>query len=131
MDQAIRVISVARGFDPRAFTLLPFGGAGPMHTLALAEALHIGRVLVPRYPGVLSALGLVLADFTVDHSRTVMRPLAEAGPEDLAAAFAPLLAQARNELAAEGFAGKAVVLARALDLRYRGQSFELTVPLDG
>ena len=102
-----------------------------MHALALAEALHIGRVLVPRYPGVLSALGLVLADFTVDHSRTVMRPLAGAAAADLAAAFAPLLDQARAELAAEGFAGDAVVLEQALDLRYRGQSFELTIPVAG
>ena len=131
MEQAIRVISVERGFDPRDFTLLPFGGAGPMHALDLAEALHIGRVLVPRYPGVLSALGLALADFTVDHSRTVMRPLAETRRGDLAAAFAPLLAQAQAALAAEGFAEEAIALERALDLRYRGQSFELTVPLEG
>lgn len=130
MEQAIRVISLARGFDPRRFTLLPFGGAGPMHALTLAEALNIRRVLVPRYPGVLSALGLTLADFTVDHSRTVLRPLAETATEDLAAAFAPLLAQGRAELAAEGFAGEAIVLERALDLRYRGQSFELTIPVD-
>ena len=130
MEQAIRVISLARGFDPRRFTLLPFGGAGPMHALTLAEALNIRRVLAPRYPGVLSALGLTLADFTVDHSRTVLRPLAETTAHDLAAAFAPLLAQGRAELAAEGFAGNAIVLERALDLRYRGQSFELTVPVD-
>ncbi len=75
-----------------------------MHALTLAEALNIRRVLAPRYPGVLSALGLTLADFTVDHSRTVMRPLAETTAHDLAAAFAPLLAQGRAELAAEGFA---------------------------
>ena len=131
MEQAIRVISVERGFDPRAFTLLPFGGAGPMHALALADALHISCVLAPRYPGVLSALGLVLADFTVDHSRTVMQPLANMAAADLAAAFAPLLARARADLAAEGFAGEEVVLERALDLRYRGQSFELTIPLAG
>ena len=66
--------------------------------------------MIPRYPGVLSALGLVLADFTVDHSRTVMRPLDGIGAGDLTAAFEPLLAQGRAELAAEGFAGEAVVL---------------------
>ncbi len=160
MEQAIRVISVARGFDPRAFTLLPFGGAGPMHALELAEALHIGQVLVPRYPGVLSALGLVLADFTVDHSRTVMWPLEETDAARLEAAFRPLLDRARAELEAEGWpsppapslppalrgspdrgrgaaspqdwgAGGAVRLETALDLRYRGQSFELTVPVEG
>ncbi len=130
MEQALRVISVARGFDPRAFTLVPFGGAGPMHALALAEALHIGRVLIPRYPGVLSALGLTLADFTVDLSRTLMRPLGEMAAGDLLAAFVPLLAQGRDALAGEGFAESAISLELALDLRYRGQSFELTGPLD-
>lgn len=130
MEQALRVISVARGFDPRGFTLVPFGGAGPMHALALAEALHIGRVLVPRYPGVLSALGLTLADFTVDASRTLMRPLAALAAADLSDAFAPLQGQVRDALAGEGFAEAAIGLALALDLRYHGQSFELTVPLD-
>ncbi len=130
MEQALRVISVERGFDPRRFTLLPFGGAGPMHALTLAEALHIRRVLIPRYPGVLSALGLTLADFTVDHSRTVMRGLGDTRAGDLAAAFEPLLAQARGELAAEGFSGESVVLEQALDLRYRGQSFELTIGVE-
>lgn len=127
MEQAIRVISVARGFDPRAFTLVPFGGAGPMHALTLAAALGIGRVLVPRYPGVLSALGLTLADFTVDGSRTVMRPLNGMTAADLRAALAPVVQQVRHALAGQGFADAAVSLEPALDLRYRGQSFELTV----
>lgn len=130
MEQAIRVISVARGFDPRAFTLVPFGGAGPMHALTLAAALGIGRVLVPRYPGVLSALGLTLADFTVDASRTVMCPLHAMTADDLRAALAPVLAQVHRALADQGFAEEAIRLEPALDLRYRGQSFELTVPAD-
>ena len=130
MEQAIRVISVERGHDPRDFTLVPFGGAGPMHALDLADALHIGRVLIPRTPGVLSALGLVLADFTVDRSRTLMWPLAETAADALARAAAPLLADARAAVARAGFADDAIRLETALDLRYRGQSFELTVPLD-
>ncbi len=130
MEQAIRVISVARGFDPRAFTLVPFGGAGPMHALTLAAALGIGRVLVPRHPGVLSALGLTLADFTLDASRTVMRPLNDITGDDLRAALAPVANQVRRALADQGFADAAVRLEPALDLRYRGQSFELTVPAD-
>lgn len=128
MEQAIRVISVARGFDPRAFTLVPFGGAGPMHALTLATALGIGRVLVPRYPGVLSALGLTLADFTVDASRTVMRPLDGMTADELRAALAPVLAQVGRALVAQGFTPETMQLESALDLRYRGQSFELTVP---
>jgi len=130
MEQAIRVISVARGFDPRGFALLPFGGAGPMHALDLAEALLVSRVLIPRHPGVLSALGLVLADFTTDHSRTVMRRLVEVDRAALAALFAPLLAQGQADLMAEGFPPQATGLEQALDLRYRGQSFELTIPAD-
>lgn len=130
MEQAIRVISVARGFDPRAFTLVPFGGAGPMHALTLAAALGIGRVLVPRHPGVLSALGLTLADFTVDASRTVMCPLHAMTADDLRAALAPVLTQVHRALADQGFAEEAIRLEPALDLRYRGQSFELTVPAD-
>jgi N-methylhydantoinase A len=130
MEQAIRVISVERGFDPRDFTLVPFGGAGPMHALDLAEALHIGRTLIPRTPGVLSALGLALADFTVDRSRTLMWSLGETSADALAAAVAPLLADARAAVAAEGFGDAAIRLAWALDLRYRGQSFELTVPAE-
>lgn len=127
MEQAIRTISVARGFDPRAFTLLPFGGAGPMHALDLADGLRIARVLVPRYPGVLSALGLILADFTVDYSRTLMWRLEAVTQAQLEAAYDPLLAQGRAEIAAQGFGPESVRLEPALDLRYRGQSFELTV----
>ncbi len=130
MEQAIRVISVARGFDPRQFTLVPFGGAGPMHALTLAAALGIERVLVPRHPGVLSALGLILADFTVDASRTVMRPLKAMTAEDLQAALAPILGQVRQALADQGFTTAAMEIEPAVDLRYRGQSFELTVAAD-
>ncbi len=129
MEQAIRVISIERGFDPRAFTLVPFGGAGPMHALEMAAALHIPRVLIPRYPGVLSALGLTLADLVKDYSRTVMWAMDDVRAEDLAQGFAPLLDQARADLRAEGFGDEAIRLERALDLRYKGQSFELTVPL--
>jgi N-methylhydantoinase A len=99
---ALRVISVERGHDPREFALIAFGGAGPLHACALAEELEIGTVLVPAAAGVLSALGLVASDERRDTVRSYVRPLAEAG-----------------ELPAEGEA----------DLRYTGQSFELTVPL--
>ncbi len=130
MEQAIRVISVERGFDPRDFILLPFGGAGPMHALEMAEVLHIPRVLVPRYPGVLSALGLVMADFVKDYSLTVMGNMDDVTANDLAVVFDPLLAQGKADIQAEGFAETDIVLERALDLRYKGQSFELVVPID-
>ena len=72
MERAIRTISLERGYDPRLFTLVPFGGAGPMHACELAEELGIPRVLVPSRPGILSALGVAIADIVKDYSRTVM-----------------------------------------------------------
>ena len=104
MLRALRVISVERGHDPREFALIAFGGAGPLHACALAEELEIGTVLVPAAAGLLSALGLVASDERRDSVRSYVMPLVEAG-----------------ELPAEGEA----------DLRYVGQSFELTVPLGG
>ena len=104
MLRALRVISVERGHDPRDFALVAFGGAGPLHACALAEELGIGTVAVPAAAGVLSALGLVASDERRDRVVSYVRPLEEAG-----------------ELPAEGEA----------DLRYAGQSFELTVPLGG
>jgi len=102
MLRALRVVSVEQGHDPRDFALVAFGGAGPLHACALAEELGIDAVLVPEAAGVLSALGLVASDERRDRVVSHVRPLAEAG-----------------ELPVEGEA----------DLRYRGQSFELTVPL--
>jgi N-methylhydantoinase A/oxoprolinase/acetone carboxylase beta subunit len=102
MLRALRVVSVERGHDPRDFALVAYGGAGPLHACALAEELELRTVLVPDAAGVLSALGLVAGDERRVRVRSYVVPLAEAG-----------------ELPAEGEA----------DLRYRGQSFELTVPL--
>jgi N-methylhydantoinase A len=104
MLRALRLVSVERGHDPRDFALVAFGGAGPLHACELAAELEIGTVLVPEAAGVLSALGLVASDERRDHVRSYLCPVAEAG-----------------ELPAEGEA----------DLRYRGQSFELTIPLGG
>lgn len=141
MERAIRVISVERGHDPRRFTLAPFGGAGPMHACDLADALHIPRVLVPRYPGVLSALGMLTADLVKDYSRTVMLTIPPPTTADgaavavlldvLARAFAEMEATGAAELIAEGHPATHIRQERLLDLRYRGQSYELTVPLDG
>ncbi len=131
MERAIRRISVERGHDPRAFTLVAFGGAGPLHACELAESLQIPRVLVPAAPGVLSALGMVVAAPTRDYTRTVLRVVAPGdGADDgwLEAAFAPLVEQATAEMAAEGHG--APTLHRSLDVRYAGQSHELTVPYE-
>jgi N-methylhydantoinase A/oxoprolinase/acetone carboxylase beta subunit len=128
MERAIRVVSVQRGFDPRDFALLAFGGAGGMHACEIAATLEIATVIVPRHAGVLSALGMLLADVTKDYSVTVLRKGQDAEPCALEPLFDPLDAQARRELAAEGFAGDDMQLARAVDVRYVGQSFEITVP---
>lgn len=125
MEKAIRVISVEQGYDPRDFTLVAFGGGGPLHACSLARALRIPTVLVPAMPGALSALGILLADVVRDHARTVMLP----GDSilELEPLFAGLEENARAEFAAEGLAGTAEY---ALDLRYVGQGYELNVAWD-
>jgi N-methylhydantoinase A len=137
MERAIRRISVERGHDPRRFTLVAFGGAGPLHACELAASLQIPRVLIPGVPGVLSALGMLAAAPARDYSQTVMAAWGdwESGAgEWLAARFAPLAARALAEMAAEGFGPTvgeetAVTLQHSLDMRYVGQSHELTVAL--
>jgi N-methylhydantoinase A len=120
MEKAIRVISVEQGYDPRDFTLVAFGGGGPLHACSLARALRIPVVLIPAMPGALSALGILLADVVRDYSRTVM--LGEGAIGDLEETFAEMEARAREEL--DG------VAACSVDLRYRGQGYELNVPWD-
>jgi N-methylhydantoinase A len=129
MERAIRRISVERGYDPRRFALLAFGGAGPLHACDLAAALNIPTVLVPRTPGVLSALGMLVADLVKDYSQTVMLRADGLSRADLRTHLRPLEDRGREELIAEGVEPDAVSLARALDMRYVGQSHELTVPL--
>lgn len=124
MERAIRVISLERGHDPRDFTLICFGGAGGMHAADLARGLGIPRVLVPHSAGILSALGMLLADFIRDYSRTVLIPVDEVK----AGAFVELEARARNEAREEGVAVETLQLERSLDMRYVGQGYELAVP---
>jgi N-methylhydantoinase A len=128
MTSAIREISIQRGHDPRDFTLIAFGGAGPMHALALADEIGLPRVLVPRHPGNFSALGLLASDIKHDDVRTRVGPLRER-LADLAAAFEEMEAAAARQLEREGFAPARQRLDRSVELRYRGQAFELSVPL--
>jgi N-methylhydantoinase A len=129
MEGAIRVISVQRGYDPRECALVAFGGAGPLHACELAASLHIPRVLIPPVAGVLSAFGMLAADVIKDYVRTVMLPLANSG-DDIAASLANLAEHGRRDLIGEGCAEERLSIERALDLRYVGQSYELTVPFD-
>jgi N-methylhydantoinase A/oxoprolinase/acetone carboxylase beta subunit len=128
MVRAIRVVSEQRGHDPRDFALVAFGGAGGMHACEMAEVLDIGTVIVPRHAGVLSALGMLLAEVTKDYSQSVLRPVSEAPTAWLDQRFAALEAQAANDLGTEGFEPSRVRLERLVDVRYVGQSYEIMVP---
>jgi len=128
MQRAIRVVSVERGHDPRGFVLLAFGGAGGMHACEIATTLDIETVLVPRHAGVLSALGMIVADVTRDYSASVLRPSDDLSTADLQARLRPLCDRAIAELAREGFRRSRVRLEQELDVRYVGQSFEITLP---
>ncbi|MFP4310343.1 MAG: hydantoinase/oxoprolinase family protein [Desulfococcaceae bacterium] len=126
MERAIRVISVERGFDPRNFALFAFGGAGGLHAVSLARMLNIPEVFIPRNPGVLSAIGMLMADVIKDYSQTVMAAAADRNA--LAESFRPMEDKARIEMVEEGVAAEAVLLERLLDMRYQGQSYEIIVP---
>jgi N-methylhydantoinase A len=127
MERAIRAISLERGYDPRRFTLLPFGGAGPMHACELAQELGIPRVLVPTRPGILSALGAAIADVVKDYSRTVMLRGNDVSRERLEEEFHGMERLAREQLKGEGLPVERMASRRLVDARYVGQSFEITI----
>jgi N-methylhydantoinase A len=129
MARAIRVISVQRGHDPRDYTLVAFGGAGPLHAARLARELDIGRIVVPRNPGILCAMGLLLTDLRADFATTRLHTLGTAALPDVAAAFRTLRAQADDWFAAEGIEPSARRITRTVDMRYAGQNYELPIPL--
>ena len=127
MERAIRAISLERGYDPRSFTLVPFGGAGPVHGCDLAQELGIPRVLIPARPGILSALGVAIADVVKDYSRTVMLRGGDLERTRLEEEFHGMEGLARGELEQEGLPADRMTARRFIDVRYVGQSFELTV----
>jgi N-methylhydantoinase A len=127
MMGAIRLISVQRGYDPRDFVLVAFGGAGPLHANALARELGIPTVLIPPSPGIASALGMLMTDLTHEFVATRRQLLAMLQPAMLVALFRDYEAQGDERLAHEWVAPAQRRLVRSLDLRYRGQSHELTV----
>ena len=122
MVRALRVVSVERGLDPRELALIAFGGAGPLHACALAEELDMPTVLIPQAGGVLSALGLALSEMRADYVQPLLESTSELDATWLDEAFESMRVRAENEL------GRGASLERAADLRYVGQSFELTVP---
>jgi N-methylhydantoinase A len=133
MEKAIRVISVERGYDPRDYTLVAFGGAGGLHACGLAAALEMPRVLIPKFPGGLSALGILRADVVKDFSKTVLLPLKSPryAKSALQKQFAEIDARALKDLRREGFASHQIGIERLLDMRYVGQAYELTVSANG
>ncbi len=131
MERALRAVSVERGFDPRGFTLVTFGGAGGLHAVELARALRVPRVVVPRGPGALSATGALRADVGKNLSRTGMVEFGEGGDAStLARAFREMERAARAALRREGFADERQRHERMVAARYRGQSFELEIEWD-
>lgn len=129
MADAIRLVSVERGLDPRDFTLVAFGGAGALHAVRLAEALSINSVLIPPAPGNLSAMGLLCADVRHDHARTLVTRLVPALVPQVTAMFDELRVEAEEALAADGVDPAARRCTLSADLRYEGQNYELTLPV--
>jgi N-methylhydantoinase A len=128
---ALRKVSTERGYDSREFHLISFGGAGPLHGCSLAERLYMDQVVIPPYPGVWSAYGLLAADIRHDLSRSVLKPLKEMTNEQLESDFQSLVQQGVQLCVDDGFSEKDILVARNLDLRLIGQSYELTVPFYG
>jgi N-methylhydantoinase A len=129
--EAIRMATVEGGYDPRDFTLVAFGGGGPLHACAVARDVGIGTVLVPRHPGLFSARGIALSDFLHDYIQSVVRPLASLDGDEIEKFFAKLEADAHRDLTSEGIDKNNRQILRSLEMRYAGQSSEISVPLAG
>jgi N-methylhydantoinase A len=128
IEKAIRVVSVERGYDPREFTLVAFGGAGGLHACELAESLYVPRVLVPALPGAVSAFGILVSDVVKDYSRTVLWPVENKLPrERLEQQFRNLRRRAQTDFRDEHWKG-AIIHRHSVDIRYQGQGYELNVP---
>ncbi|GAB6066491.1 hydantoinase/oxoprolinase family protein [Aquifex pyrophilus] len=128
MVRAIKKISVERGYNPMEFTLVSFGGAGGLHAVFLAKELNIPRVLVPKNPGLLSAVGMLISDVVKDFSTTVMLREEEIKKEVLEEIYRVIEERLLKEMEREGFPRDKVIIERYADLRYKGQSYEITVP---
>jgi N-methylhydantoinase A len=121
MMRALRAVSTERGYDPREFTLVAFGGAGPIHAAALADSIGIRRVVIPVFPGLFSALGLLLADYRRDYIQPIGLNLDRVVPADIIGRYEEMENKALEEMAAEGVATSAVRCEREIDLKYSYQ----------
>ncbi|MBB5222785.1 N-methylhydantoinase A [Amaricoccus macauensis] len=129
MAKAIRVISVQRGHDPRDYALMAFGGAGPLHAARLARELDVARVIVPRTPGTLCALGLLLTDLRADFAVSRLMALAPEALDGVRVGFRSLELQAAEWFESESIGVERQVVSRTVDMRYAGQNYELSVPM--
>ncbi|WP_336629775.1 MULTISPECIES: hydantoinase/oxoprolinase family protein [unclassified Microbacterium] len=127
MARAIRVVSVQRGYDPRDYALVPFGGAGPLHASRLARELGMRTIVVPEIPGAQSALGLLMTDVKTDFMRTLITPVDDTTASAIDGVFDELATRAAEWFVEEGVSDEGRQLRRRMDLRYRGQNFELDV----
>ncbi len=129
MVNAIKLVSVQRGIDPRGYTLIGFGGAGPLHAVSLADAIGMNRVLIPAAPGNVSASGLLAAEVRHDMVRTRVQPIDRVDIPEMAEEFGDLVIDAAKALRNQGVGPDDIEVLRAVDLRYRGQAYELTLPI--
>lgn len=127
MGKILRIVSVERGYDPRSFTLVAFGGAGPMHVCALAEELEVGKIIVPPNPGMFSALGLLTADLFHDHIHPIIKRITTVDPNEIESIYREMEREGMETLKAEGVTPDRISVLRQADLRYLGQAFELTI----
>lgn len=128
MTRVLRAVTTERGRDPREFTLVAFGGAGPIHAASLAENMGITKLIAPLYPGLFSALGLLMADYRHDYIATVAAPLTSAKPEEIFARYKELRTTARAEMIAEGVNPGTIRFEQQIDLKYGYQMYEMTLP---
>ncbi|MEQ9462482.1 MAG: hydantoinase/oxoprolinase family protein [Haliea sp.] len=129
MADAMRTITVSEGVDPRDFTLVAFGGAGPMAAVFLAEELDIREVLIPRFPGTFSAWGMLQTDLRHDLTLSFFRPAAAVAPEELQGLFAELETEGREAVMQEGIPADRISFLRSADMRYSGQEYTINIPL--
>ncbi len=129
MSLAVRGVSVERGYDPRDFAMVGFGGAGPLHSAQIARELHVPILVIPRVPGHFSALGMLMSDLRHDYVRTYYKALADSDFGDISAIFDEMIGEARDLLTNEGTAADAMGFQRFLDMRYVGQEFPIQTPV--
>jgi N-methylhydantoinase A len=131
MEEAIKAISTARGYDLRDFMLVAFGGAGPLHGAKMARDLGMAGVIIPLYPGVYSAIGLLMSNVKHDYVQSKMNSLHQLTAEEVGGVLSKMGEQAKQELLQEGFTEDRIVMEYALDMRYTGQGYEISVPTKG